>query len=181
MMLDRYFEAGEQKVPRPFGLRAYVVSWLRILAASIRYMGIRFRLFIWESDTDTVRFILNVVSTLTAVLLFLPGETLKQFPYSGLGVFGWLTEPIWATLFLVQGLTGFYSLFWDKRGSLAMFLDPMLGCVLWSLSCLGMLFSTYPPSPATVWTGVGALVSWWLIVRFPLQQKAEEGESDAGK
>lgn len=125
----------------------------------------RFLMVAYFSDMIGVRFSLALGAILWGLMLFWPGETFDRPTYTLMSKFA--PELAWASLFLVQGMYAMYDvLFPSEKSRTAMILDAALGCVLWTLSCICMLFSVYPPPAAIAGEISLALASWWNLVRF---------------
>jgi Na+/citrate or Na+/malate symporter len=77
-------------------------------------------------------------------------------------------ETTWAILFGLQGLAGLYSIIHKSRDKLLLVTDAVLGCMLWTGSCVAMLLSVYPPPAAISAEIVAAIMSWWILVRYPI-------------
>lgn len=122
-----------------------------------------------ESDLDLTRFFLALAATLWGVLLFWPGDTFSRQTYSVMKSIA--SEWVWASAFLIQGLLAFWSLFKSRNTTPFFLLDALLGCVLWSSSCIAMLVSVYP-LPAAISAEISAaFASWWALVRYSLDCK----------
>lgn len=122
-----------------------------------------------ESDLDSTRFFLALAATLWGVLLFWPDDTFSRQTYSVMKSIA--SEWVWASAFLVQGLLAFWSLFKSRNTIPFFLLDVLLGCVLWSSSCIAMLVSVYPPPAAISAEISAAFASWWVLVRYSLDCK----------
>ena len=128
----------------------------------------------WLSDLEATRFSLAVGSLLWAALLFWPGElfTPARTTYHLMAKIA--PEEVWALAFLVQGLVMIYSLLWGYKSRLSFFLDALLGCVLWTTSTVACFvahfnsLSTYQPPAAMAYEIMGALASWWCLVRYSI-------------
>lgn len=122
----------------------------------------------WKSETEAIKLYIAMASLLWSFLLFWPGDTFSRPTYKLMAEFG--SETTWAILFLVQGLAGLIVLLFKcKRTALAV-LDSILGCILWTGSCMAMILSAYPPPAAISAEIVAAWFSWWLLLRLPLDK-----------
>lgn len=135
----------------------------------------------WRSDLEATRFSLALGSILWAGLLFWPGQLFspERQTYSVMSAIA--PELVWATLFLVQGVAMFYSLVWGYKSSALFLSDAVLGCALWTTSTLACFvahyqsLSTYQPPAAMSYEVMGALASWWCLVRYSFPQKDVNG------
>ncbi len=117
------------------------------------------------SSLTTLRLNLAVASILWGLLLFWPGETFSRPTYSLMGKFA--SEHIWAALFLLQGLVALYSVIYRVKSKIMLMSDGILGCILWTGSCIAMLLSVYPPPAAISAEITAAITSWWILIRYP--------------
>ena len=120
----------------------------------------------WASDISNLRFTLAIASLIWAFLLFWPGDTFARPTYTLMGKFA--SEWVWASLFGIQGLAALYSTILDTKYKILILLDGVLGCILWTGSCIAMLLSVYPPPAAISAEITAAITSWWILVRYPL-------------
>ena len=134
----------------------------------------RLNYLLWCSDLEATRFTLAMAALMWALLLFWPGETFSRPTYSLMGQMA--PEWAWASLFGLQGTVMLYSLLTGWRNALVMVVDAVLGCALWSASCIAMLLSIYPPPAAISAEIAAAFASWWVLVRF----KCPKGEARGG-
>ena len=145
----------------------------------MRQRNIKSRLthIMWYSDLEATRFSLAMGSILWAVLLFWPGElfTPARTTYQLMAAIA--PEHIWAALFLFQGSVMIYSLLWGYRSQLSFVADAVLGCLLWSSSTIACFLShyqspaSYQPPAAMSYEVMGALASWWCLVRYTFTNK----------
>lgn len=124
-------------------------------------------------DMEGTRFTLTLAACLWSVMLFWSGDTFDRQTYSVMAsIAGELT---WATLFGLQGICAFYSLLAEKKNRFLFIFDAVLGCLLWSSSCIAMLMSVYPP-PAAIGAEIAAAFSSWLVlVRFSVDKGGDDG------
>ena len=116
------------------------------------------------SDMLAVRFCLSVAAILWAVMLFWPGETFDRPTYFVMRQFA--PEPVWATLFLAQGVVMIAYLLYDCTNRVVLCVDSVLGCGLWTCCTIAMIISVFPP-PAAISAEIAmALASWWNLVRL---------------
>lgn len=120
-----------------------------------------------HSDLLYSRFSLVISSLLWSLMLFWPGDTFSRPTYSLMG--NALDEHIWASLFLIHSLVGSITLSTGKVNPVTFALEGVLGCLIWTSSCLMMLFSVYPPPAAISAEIVMAFTSWWILIRYPLR------------
>lgn len=133
---------------------------------------------LWRSDLEATRFNLAIGSILWAVFLFWPGDlfTPTRTTYLIMGEIA--PEQCWAMAFLLQGLVMMYSLLWGYKSSIYFVADALLGCVLWTASTAACFMShyqslaTYQPPAAMAYELVGAIASWWVLVRYSLENKS---------
>jgi hypothetical protein len=125
------------------------------------------------SDMWATRFTLALGAIFWGIMLFWPGETFDRPTYTLMAKFA--PEWTWAGLFLIQGLYAMYDVLCPgNRGKFTLFIDAILGCVLWTLSCICMLLSVYPPPAAIAGEIALALASWWNLVRFNITKTEYE-------
>ena len=139
----------------------------------------RVKHIMWYSDLEATRFSLALGSLLWAALLFWPGElfTPARTTYAVMAMLA--REEVWGALFALQGGVMMYSLLWGYRNRLSFVLDALLGCALWTVSTAACFFAhfhdlnTYQPPAAMSYEVMGALASWWCLVRytFPKNKK----------
>ena len=123
-------------------------------------------IILWGSDLVATRFFLSVASLMWSFLLFWPGDTFARPTYTLMAKFG--SETAWAILFGIQGAAGLYSIIHRSRNRALLVSDAILGCILWTGSCVAMLLSVYPPPAAISAEIVAAIMSWWVLVRYPV-------------
>ena len=131
----------------------------------------------WKSDLEATRFGLAFGSLLWAAFLFWPGDlfTPTRPTYQIMAEIA--PEYCWAAAFLLQGLVMLYSLLWGYRSRLSFVADALLGCVLWTTSTAACFMAhynslaTYQPPAAMSYELVGALASWWCLVRYSVEKK----------
>lgn len=122
----------------------------------------------WKGDTEVVRMLISVASLMWSFLLFWPGDTFARPTYTLMAEFG--SEHVWGTLFLVQGLAGVFSILYNCKKICILVLDSILGCILWTGSCVAMVLSVYPPPAAISAEIIVAWFSWWLLLRLPIDK-----------
>ena len=122
----------------------------------------------WKGDTEVFRMFMALASLTWSFLLFWPGDTFARPTYKLMAEFG--TEHVWAVLFLIQGLAGLFSLLYNCKKICILVLDSILGCILWTGSCVAMLLSVYPPPAAISAEIIVAWFSWWLLIRLPVDK-----------
>jgi hypothetical protein len=131
----------------------------------------------WRSDLEATRLGLALGSLLWAGFLFWPGElfTPTRTTYHVMAEI--MPEYCWAAAFLLQGCVMLYSLLWGYRSKLSFVADALLGCVLWTTSTAACFMAhynslaTYQPPAAMSYELVGALASWWCLVRYSVEKK----------
>lgn len=96
-------------------------------------------------------------------------------------------ERVWALAFLVHSIWGLYTLSTGVRNHVALTMDALLGCVLWTGSTLLCFAAHWPyhltgftnqlfnyPMPAAMsgelWV---AVASWWHLVRYWAEENME--------
>lgn len=133
----------------------------------------------WQSDLEATRFALAMGSLLWALFLFWPGELFNPSRTTYVVMAEIAPEGCWAAAFLVQGIVMLYSLLWGYRSKLSFVADALLGCVLWTTSTAACFIAhyhslaTYQPPAAMSYELVGALASWWCLVRYSLEKKGK--------
>ena len=147
---------------------------MKCILAHLKFLNRRFSDILWGSDLLASRFFLAMASLTWAFLLFWPGDTFQRPTYTLMGKFA--TEWVWACLFLVQGGLALYSLLYKSRNKFLLLGDGILGCILWTGSCVAMLLSVYPPPAAISAEIIAAFMSWWILVRYPvdIEKKTKE-------
>lgn len=144
-----------------------------------RNIANRVRYIMWNSDLEATRLSLAIGSFLWSVLLFWPGELFSpaRTTYALMAMIA--SEEVWASLFLLQGTVMLYSLLWGYKSRLSFVADAFLGCVLWTVSTAACFIAhyqslaTYQPPAAMSFEVVGALASWWCLVRYSYPNKAK--------
>ena len=121
-----------------------------------------------QADVDGVRFMIACSSLAWALLLLWPGATFDRQTYALMRAVA--PEVIWAVAHLVHGSVAIYSVLTGHRSRLAWVVDPILGCLLWTTSAAAMLLAVYPVPAAIAPQIVGALASWWLMVRYEVHR-----------
>lgn len=139
----------------------------------------RIKHILWCSDLEATRFGLAIGSLLWAVLLFWPGTlfTPERTTYRLMAEVA--QEEVWALAFLIQGFAMLYSLLWGYKSRISFTLDALFGCVLWTTSTLACFIAhyksiyTYQPPAAMAYELIGAMFSWWHLVRYSYQNKKQ--------
>lgn len=131
-----------------------------------QFLKMRLHDIMWGSDLIASRFFVSLASIFWSFLLFWPGDTFARPTYTLMSKFA--NETTWAILFGLQGLAGLYSIIHKSRDKLLLVTDAVLGCMLWTGSCVAMLLSVYPPPAAISAEIVAAIMSWWILVRYPI-------------
>ena len=138
---------------------------------------LRIRHIMWRSDLEATRFMLASGSLVWAMLLFLPGDLFSPARTTYTLMAALAREEIWASLFLLQGTVMTYSLLWGYRSRLSFLLDAILGCVLWTASTAACFIAhfngweNYQPPAAMSYEVMGALASWWCLVRYSVDKR----------
>jgi hypothetical protein len=135
-----------------------------------RYLHILF-----QSDLEATRLLLSWGALFWALMLFWPGDTFGRPTYTIMGHYA--SEHVWATAFLLQGAVMMYSLLFGYKSRITLVVDAVLGCVLWTVSCLCMLASVYPPPAAISAEICAAVASWWVLVRYHLPSEKARAAS----
>ena len=133
----------------------------------------RLRHLMFDIDMEGTRFTLALAACLWSIMLFWSGDTFDRPTYIVMASIA--NELTWATLFGLQGICAFYSLLAEKKNRFLFNFDAVLGCLLWSGSCVAMLMSVYPPPAAISAEIAAAFASWWVLVRFSVDK---EGGND---
>lgn len=135
----------------------------------------RIRHLMFGIDMEGTRFTLALAAIIWSIMLFWAGDTFSRPTYTYMAAIA--DELTWATLFGFQGLCALYSLLSGKKNQFLLNTDALLGCLLWSGSCIAMLMSVYPPPAAISAEIAAAISSWWVLVRFSTDRR---GGSDGG-
>ena len=133
----------------------------------------RLRHLMFAIDMEGTRFTLALAACLWSIMLFWSGDTFDRPTYTVMASIA--DELTWAALFGLQGICAFYSLLTEKKTRFLFNFDAVLGCLLWSGSCVAMLMSVYPPPAAISAEIAAAFASWWVLVRFSVDK---EGGND---
>lgn len=124
----------------------------------------RLRFILWQTDLVGTRFFLAFGAIWWGILLLWEGETFSRPTYSLMATFA--SETVWGILFLLQGILAGIGLVLNKNNKPLFILDALLGCVLWTVSCLAMLWAVSPP-PAAISSEISAaFAAWWVLVRY---------------
>lgn len=118
-----------------------------------------------ESNMDALRLVLALSALLWAFLLFLPGDTFTRPTYALMARMA--PEHAWASAFLFQGAAMLWSLVTGTANRTLFVIDAALGCLLWTTSCVAMLFAVFPVPAAISAEIVSAFASWWVMARYP--------------
>ena len=124
---------------------------------------------LFKSDLEATRLMLSWGALFWALMLFWPGNTFDRPTYTIMGHYA--PEWTWASLFLVQGLVMMYSLLCGYKSRVTLVADAVLGCLLWTVSCMCMLASVYPPPAAISAEICASVASWWILVRYHLPER----------
>ena len=133
-----------------------------------RHLLRRYAHLLLNADMQSTRVILAWGAILWSLMLFWPGDTFDRPTYTIMGHIA--SEEVWATAFGVQGVVMLWSLLYGYRNRITLMIDAVLGCLLWSTSCLCMLASVYPPPAAISAEITSAVASWWFLVRYSLKR-----------
>ena len=133
----------------------------------------RLRHLMFNIDMEGTRFTLSFAAIIWSIMLFWNGDTFDRPTYTYMAAIA--DELTWATLFGLQGICAFYSLLAEKKNRFLFNFDAVLGCLLWSGSCVAMLMSVYPPPAAISAEIAAAFASWWVLVRFSVDKGGEDG------
>lgn len=136
-----------------------------------RYLVNRWKVITFGSDMLATRFSLAIGAILWAIFLFWPGNlfTPARTTYHLMAEI--MSENAWATLFLIQGIVAFVTLFGEIRNRWTLVFDASLGCALWTSSTIACFLShyhglsTYQPPAAMSYEVLGMVSSWWHLVR----------------
>lgn len=129
-------------------------------------MNANLKIILLHGDTILLRLILAVSSVLWGIMLYWPGETFERSTYTLMGE--WFSENTWASIFLFHGIVSLYIILKSPKWPVGVLLEGILGCFLWTSSCLMMLLSIYPPPAAISAEIVVAISSWWILARYPV-------------
>ena len=126
----------------------------------------RYMYILFNADLQAVRIMLAWGAIFWSLMLFWPGNTFDRPTYHIMSHYA--SEAVWAAAFGVQGVVMMWSLLSGKHSKLTLISDAVLGCILWTASCLCMLASVYPPPAAISAEITSAVASWWVLVRYNL-------------
>lgn len=141
----------------------------------------RLSYILWHADLEATRFSLACGSLLWAILLFWPGDLFTPARHTYVLMSLVAPEELWGALFALQGFVMLYSLLWGYKSRLSFVVDAFLGCVLWTAATVACFIAhyqsigTYQPPAAMSYEVMGALASWWCLVRYsyPKNKKGE--------
>ena len=136
----------------------------------------RLRHLMFNIDMEGTRFTLSFAAIIWSIMLFWAGDTFSRPTYTYMAAIA--DELTWATLFGLQGVFAMYSLLSEKKNRFLLSADALLGCLLWSSSCVAMLASVYPPPAAISAEIAAAFASWWVLVRFSTDGGKEAKHGD---
>jgi hypothetical protein len=136
------------------------------IISQCKFLKTRISDIFWGSDLIASRFFISLASLCWSFLLFWPGETFGRPTYTLMGKLA--PEWAWALMFGIQGALGMYSILYKSRNKFLLIGDGILGCILWTGSCVAMLLSVYPPPAAISAEIIAAFMSWWILVRYPI-------------
>ena len=128
----------------------------------------RIRYMLFVSSIEPLRLTIGIGSLLWGVMLLWSGNTFDMRGYTYMGRIA--SEEAWGIAHLLHGCTAIYSMLTGAKSRLIWLTDPILGCVLWTATAFCLVMAGPPANAAIAPDLVGALVSWWLLVRY-------EGES----
>lgn len=124
-----------------------------------------------EANMDALRLVLALSALMWACLLYLPGDTFSRPTYTIMSKLA--SENEWATAFMAQGAVMLWSLMRGTANKWLFILDAGLGCVLWTTSCVAMMFSVFPVPAAISAEIISAMASWWVMSRYPGEKHAK--------
>lgn len=132
---------------------------------------------LWRSDLELTRLALACGSLLWAELLFWPGDLFGPGRKTYDLMAHIAPEWAWAWLFMIQGTVMLYSLLEGYKSEISLLADALLGCVLWTVSTAACFlahfesWATYKPPAAMSFEVIGAMMSWWCLVRYSVPSK----------
>lgn len=119
-------------------------------------------LFLTTTNLKPIKLLLALSSLLWCVMLAAPDVTFSRPTYSVMASIA--SENIWAIAFGVHSVLLIVSLFVKKNTLL--FIDALLGSLLWTVAVFCMLFAVYPP-PAAISSEISsAVASWWILLTY---------------
>lgn len=132
----------------------------------------RLNRILWQSDMEMTRLALAAGAILWAAFLWWPGELFgpSRKTYEIMAEIA--SENLWAAAFAVQGVVMLYGLLCACRSKILFHVDAVFGCVLWTAATAACFlahftsWSTYQPPAAMAYELVGAVLSWWCLVRY---------------
>jgi hypothetical protein len=137
----------------------------------------RISYMLWLSDLEAIRFNLAIGSILWGLFLLWPGDLFTPARTTYLVMAEIAPEHCWGTAFVLQGVVMMYSMLWGYRSNIYFIADALLGCVLWTASTAACFMAhyqsiqTYQPPAAMSYEIMGAASSWWVLVRYTIEQK----------
>lgn len=147
----------------------------------LKVIKFRWQQLLWNTDLMAIRFILAIGAISWGIaMLCNPNTTLISNMLAILPAYAWIS------LWLMQGLIMLWSLICNKSPKITLWVDAVLGTLLWSISTIACLLYQYPgvvtletiveyyKVPPSLIPNIGlALASWWVLVRH-----YTEGEPD---
>ena len=124
----------------------------------------------WKSNTDLFQIFMAMASLSWSALLFHGGlgGTFVEPEYHIMAHYA--NEYVWGLLFLIQGVCGLVTTLLKSKNIIVSLTSSILGCILWTASCVSIFLSVSPP-PADISAGlITAWFSWWLLLRIPLDR-----------
>jgi hypothetical protein len=119
---------------------------------------------LFVSSVEPLRISIGLGSLLWGVMLLMSGDTFSMRGYRYMAAAA--PESAWGIAHLIHGITAIYSMLTGAKGKLIWLTDPILGCVLWTATAVCLVMAGPPANAAIAPDIVGAIVSWWLLVRY---------------
>jgi hypothetical protein len=148
----------------------------------LKVVKYRWNQLLWHTDLMAVRFILAIGAISWGLTMLCNPNTLVISNMLAI-----MPSFAWVMLWLLQGSIMLWSLICDKRPRLTLWVDAVLGALLWSVSTIACLLYQYPgvvtletimeyyKVPPSLVPNIGlALASWWVLVRH-----YTKGDTDA--
>lgn len=122
--------------------------------------------FFTFADCTFAKIFLAISSLLWALILFLPGNTFDWAPYSLMKEIA--SEFWWGVAHLIYGTLIIYTLTHANHSKIIGMIESVIGFLIWTTSAICMLIAVYPISAAISPHIVGALATWWVLIRTDL-------------
>ncbi len=126
----------------------------------------RAKFLLFNASTELSLAWVGLSSMVFGLLLLWPGVSFHYPEYQILSKFA--GETTWGALFLVQGSVMIWAMLAGYKTKFLFLSDTIVGTALWTITCLSILLSVYPPPADSATTLVLAITSWWIMVRYQI-------------